>query len=108
MMANPITKKSSSFDVNKGEKSFVTVPIGQVSGWIIYIVGLIELFLFTGCIFGWVPLVFILKGEDVFLNLCQTKKIGFHENESNLSKTDNFVEVSFLFFLKLVYTMMNY
>ncbi|XP_060065395.1 equilibrative nucleobase transporter 1-like [Ylistrum balloti] len=61
----------------------------KYNGWRKYLVALwatIETFLFAGLLYGWAPLVWIFKQEDVYANLCQMS--------SNISVSYNNVSAS--------------
>lgn len=42
----------------------------RVRFWITLITGLVECLGFAGVVFGWASLVFVLKGQGYFGNLC--------------------------------------
>ncbi|RXG61994.1 hypothetical protein Avbf_16694 [Armadillidium vulgare] len=56
----------------------------SIHKWTIYITGLLETFIFNGCVFGWGPMVYILKNENVFLDLCDDQVKMNSTNETLL------------------------
>ncbi|KAL7643210.1 UNVERIFIED_CONTAM: hypothetical protein RMT77_006501 [Armadillidium vulgare] len=70
------TRKKTNFSFNSIHK------------WTIYITGLLETFIFNGCVFGWGPMVYILKNENVFLDLCDDQVKMNSTNETLLIYND--------------------
>ena len=54
--------------------------IGNKKKWVIYIIGLVEVIVFGGVIFGWAQLIFVLKNDGIFSNLCYNETKTEEEN----------------------------
>ena len=57
--------------------------------WLIAVWAFIECFLFAGILLGWGSLVFVLKDEGIFAELCSSAEISALGNKSTPTQKDN-------------------
>lgn len=74
--------------------------IGCLRRWIIYITGFLEATIFSTCILGWAQLVYVLKNDEIFLDLCikQNDNVSLTKNYSKLM--NNYVSIDSFLVLK--------
>ena len=63
-------------------------PIGWRK-WILLLWAVIEIVLFSGIMFGWGVLVFVLKDEGLYSNLCAKTDIENHSSRRNSTTINN-------------------
>ncbi|KAL7643209.1 UNVERIFIED_CONTAM: hypothetical protein RMT77_006500 [Armadillidium vulgare] len=88
----PKTRRSFNLFCLKTRNDKEVVYYSRVHRWAIYLTGFLESVIFSACILGWSQLVFVLKNEEIFLDLCQSfshgKNASYYEyNALNLSSS---------------------
>ncbi|CAH1794481.1 unnamed protein product [Owenia fusiformis] len=65
--------------------------ISRVKRMLIFTAGFIEALLFAGCIFGWSSLLFVLKEDGIYSNLCNAVDATINNGTQSLNYTEEVV-----------------